>query len=81
MGAVVQINPDAEGYEVSAKFRELVYVHANDFAVKHWWLEPEPGVIDALRAIESEGPEEAQAIREIVAVLEDGDDVELTLSF
>ncbi len=81
MGGVVQINPTSEALHVSRQFSEMLYIYAQDFELKYCWLEPEPEVIEALNNLVPDGPEEARAIREIIHLLERGEDVEILYGY
>ena len=81
MGRVVQINPTAEALHVSPQFGEVLYEFAQDFELKYCWLDPDPDVIDALKAIEPSGDDEVRAIRTIVELLEAGEEVEILYGY
>ena len=81
MGGVVQINPTSEALHVSPGFSEFLYIYAQDFELKYCWLDPEPRVIQALRDLQPEGEEEAQAIREILELLERSEEVEILYGY
>jgi hypothetical protein len=76
----IQINPTAPVLSISPALAELIEEHAVDFDIRYCALEPDPGVIAALRAIVPARADDAAAVAALLSQLELGHGVELLCS-
>jgi hypothetical protein len=75
----VQINPHAEALHITPQLAELLETHVNEFNMLYGWLNPDVEVINSLREFKPDGEEEIRAVREIIELLESGEEVEVLL--
>jgi len=80
MACHVQINPTAEALQVSHELMEVLEEHVRDFEIRYCYLEPEPVLIEALRAIRPQDEDEEKALAALRRELENGEPVELLVS-
>jgi predicted RNA-binding protein with EMAP domain len=81
VGWDIQINPTSEARGISWNLVETLEPFLQDFELRYCYLEPEDAeeLMPKLRALKPRGDSEAQAIREIIVLLERGETVELML--
>ena len=82
MSRTLQINPTSPVFHVSPKFTEFLLFHAEEFALKYYYLDPEnEEMMEALREFVPQEPEEAEAIRQIMELIEREEEVELLYGY
>ena len=79
MGWDIQINPTAEALHITPQLADLLDRHVHEFNMLYGWLDPKRKVIRALRSFKPSGDEEGRAVREMIGLLESGEEVEVLL--